>query len=197
MAGRRADLDAANHSGDLVDAFRRRESANPCSGSTARFALVDDEVRIPESRNLGQVSNAHDLPVVSDVADGAPDNLGDRTADPSVDFIEYVRPGGALVGQHSLERKERARELASARDATQGSRLLASVGRNEEFHVVDARARETRALDGERGVGRSRRRGNFDDDSRPAHAELRELSADRGSQGLGRLTPLSRKGTRR
>ena len=104
-----------------------------------RLGLVHDEVGVGERRDLRKVRDADDLAVPRDVGDGAPDDLGDRAADAGVDLVEDVRAGGPLVRQHALEREERARELAAARDLAKRPRLLAPVGRDEELDAVDAR----------------------------------------------------------
>ena len=87
----------------------------------------------------------------------------------------YV-PGRALVGQDALEREQRPRQLAAARDPAQRARLLAAVRRDEELDAVDARAREPRAVDEQRVARRCRRR-DVDDDPRAPHAELRRARA--------------------
>ena len=81
--------------------------------------------------------DAEHLAVARDVGDGAADDLGDRAADARVDFVEHVEARGPAVRQHALERQERARQLASARDPPQRPRVLALVRRDEELDAVD------------------------------------------------------------
>ena len=74
-----------------------------------------------------------------------------------------------------------ARELAARGDLAQGPRVFAAVGGDEKLHLVDARGREPRALDGE--VARARRHvRHVDHDARTAHAQ-------RGHEAQGRDVP--------
>ena len=65
-----ADLDAADHARDLLDALGSRELAHAaCCVRPRASRLVDDEVRVGERGDLRQVGDADHLPVPRDVGD--------------------------------------------------------------------------------------------------------------------------------
>ena len=91
-----------------------------------RLGLVDDEVGVGQRRDLRQVRDADHLAVPRDVGDGPPDHLGDGAADAGVDLVEDVRADGPLLREHALERQQRARQLAAARDLAERPRLFSA-----------------------------------------------------------------------
>ena len=118
---------------------------------------------VAERGDLREVRDAEHLAMARDVGDGAADDLGDRAADAGVDLVEDVEAGRALLGEHALQREQRARELAAARDLAERARVLALVRRDEELDAIDAARGEARAVDGRELAGlrrghRARRR---------------------------------------
>ena len=163
-----ASMRASSPSRSLPATRATRVVASPAS-----LALLDHEMRVGERRDRREVRDAQHLPVTRDVGDRAADPLRDRAADAGVDLVEDVETGGTAVGEHALQREQRARELAARGDPPERARVDARVRRDQELDAIDAVATETRAVDVELGSAalRTRRR------RRPARAPCRARRA--------------------
>ena len=126
-------------------------------------------------RDLRRMRHRHHLHLGGEPRQPRADGVGHRAADAGIDFVEHQRRRRAAIGQHHLERQQKARKFAAGGDLHQRSRPRAGIGLHPELDAVEAvRAWRCRiAFD----LGR----------------ELRALELERLEFGIDRLVELLRR----
>jgi hypothetical protein len=147
LARGRSDLRAREHARELAEPIFSGRASDTRRRETHFFTLFDDEVRIGEGRDRGEVGDAENLAMARDVGDGAPDPFRHGAPHAGVDLVEDVEARRTAVGEGALEREQGTRKLAARGDATQRARFDAGVGRDQELDAIDAVATEPRPLD--------------------------------------------------
>jgi hypothetical protein len=132
------DIDAAQHSCQLLNAFFLVENLNARSGCLAIGNLAYTKMLIGETGDLGKVGNAQDLPVGAQLAQAMADHFGNATAHAAIDFVEDHCGNGAAIARNHLDSEAHPRQFTARCYPGQRHGFLARVGADQEINLVDS-----------------------------------------------------------
>ena len=90
--------------------------------------------------DLRRMRHRHHLHLAGKPRQPRADRVRHRAADAGIDFVEHQRGRRAAIGQHDLERQQKARQLAAGGDLHHRARLGARIGLHPELDAVEALA---------------------------------------------------------
>jgi len=186
VPGRIANLFAARHARDLLDALGALDAQQARRRPPVDLALLDPEMGARVSGDLRQMGDAEDLMPARELGEAPSHAIGGPAADTRVDLVEDQHHSRVGLADRGFDREKRARELAARRRTTQWEQLSGRARREAELSGFEASGAARRAL-GRRGGH------ECDFEARLGHGHLAQRGLDRGAEPLARLAPLLRK----